>query len=72
MIFGASSSEMLPLPLMVTSRDAASWVLRLSLLTRALMLNLPTPPPKEAGAPEGSAETFIVTAGVDMRLRTVV
>ena len=63
---------MLPLPETVTSSEAASCVLRESLLRRAVTVYSPTPPLKEAGAPAGSWDTRTETAGVVTRLRMVV
>ena len=69
--FGASRSVVLPLPVTVIRSEAASWVSRESRVSEAFILNEPTPPPNEAGAPAGSALTCRVTGCVVTRLRMV-
>ena len=61
---GASTRDTFPLPVTVTISEAASCVFKESLLRRAEMAKSPTPPPKEAGAPAGRAETCRGAAGV--------
>ena len=69
--FGASTRETLPLPVTVTTSEAASCVFRTSLLSFALTEYSPTAPEKPAGAPPGRADTLTVIAGVDTRCRCV-
>ena len=61
----------MPLPDTVTRSEVASLALTWSFESFASMLKLPTPPPNEAGAPEGRGLTCTVTGGVVMRLRTL-
>ena len=57
---GASSRYTLPLPVMVTLREAASCAFTSFADSEAFMENFPTPPPNEAGAPAGSGDTLTV------------
>ena len=58
---GASSRAMLPVPVTDTFSEAASWVARLSRVSAALMLKLPTAPLNDAGAPWGRGLTLTLT-----------
>ena len=66
---GGFSRAMFPLPVILTSRDAASCTGISSLDSPAVMLNFPTPPPKDAGAPSGSLRTCTVFGSVTSLLR---
>ena len=68
---GAESMVTLPLPDTVTIREAASLAEIESVENLALMLNCPTPPAKEDGAPAGRGVTRKLIVGVATRLRTV-
>ena len=59
------------MPVTVTFSEAASCVSSESRVRAALILKEPTPPPKDAGAPAGSALTWMVTGEVLTRLRMV-
>ena len=69
--FGSSRRATFPRPETVMIREAASWVLRLSVVRRADIPKFPTPPPNEAGCPAGSGFTLTLTAGVVTLLRMV-
>ena len=70
-ILGASTILILPVPDISTLREVASWAETLSETKPAVILNDPTPPVKEAGAPDGRADTFTVTGSLVTRLRIV-
>ena len=59
---GASSRFTLPLPEMVTLSEAASCALTSFVESSVFIVKVPTPPPKDAGAPAGRGETFTVYA----------
>ena len=62
---------MFPLPFISTVSEAASCALMLSALRFTSMVKSPTPPPNDAGAPEGRGLTFIVADGVESLFLTV-
>ena len=64
MTFGASSRATLPVPVTLSFREAASCTLSESLDSDTLILNLPTAPVKDAGAPSGSLDTCMVNGSV--------